>query len=184
MEYLKTDFKKCENIFNHPKKYKKGNILECMKRLLLTIGSDIRNIEDFKKTYLFVPRLEILNFFTIEGFEKYENYFKEKHTNNPKHLNKKLVQLMQGYVKMYIEFLNRLEIEEVIKHHDAFNYDLKDEIKRGLKGNNGLNTLTADLNAYYYDEDFYKNVWKNPKIKSYAKVIRNPENYDKDDIIN
>ena len=150
-----------------------------MKRLLLTIGSDIRNIEDFKKTYLFVPRLEILNFFTIEGFEKYENYFKEIHPNT-----KKLVQLMQGYVKMYIEFLNRLEIEEVIKHYDAFKYDLEEEIKRGLNGINGLNELTTDLNAYYYDEDFYKNVWKNPEIKSYAKVIRNPENYDKDDIIN
>lgn len=180
MEYLKRDFKKCEKIFQHPKKYKKGNILECMRRLLLTIGKDIRNIETFKKSYLFVPRMQILNFFTLEGFEKYEQYLKKKLHTNPKHLNNKLVQLMQGYVKMYIEFLNRLEIEEVIKHLDAFKYDLETDIRKGIK------LSTQESQAYYYDEDFYKNIWKNPDIKEYAKVIRNPENenYDENDIIN
>lgn len=180
MEYLKRDFKKCEKIFQHPKKYKKGNILECMRRLLLTIGKDIRNIETFKKSYLFVPRMQILNFFTLEGFEKYEQGFIERHKKNPKHLNNKLVQLMQGYVKMYIEFLNRLEIEEVIKHLDAFKYDLEKDIHKGIK------LSTQESQAYYYDEDFYKNIWKNPDIKEYAKVIRNPEkeNYDENDIIN
>lgn len=177
MEYLKKNFKKCKDILRNHDKFEKTNILECMKRTIMAYGSDYNNIERIKETYLFQPKSSgILNFFKLSQFEMYESILRHKYPEEDR-FNKHLVKLIQGYFKMYIEFLDNQDKKVTLDHLTAFMEDLGDDFEYALKA------YTQKSIAYYYDECFYRALIQIPIVKEYAKVIREPEKFSNEDII-
>lgn len=179
MEYLKKNFEKCGDILRNPDTFKKTNILECMKRTIMAYGSDYNNIERIKETYLFKPKKSssgVSNFFKLSQFEMYETILRHKYPEEDR-FNKHLVKLIQGYFKMYIEFLNNQDKNVTLEHLTAFMEDLGEDFDKALKA------YTQESIAYYYDECFYRTLIQIPTVKEYAKIIREPENFSNEDII-
>lgn len=181
MEYLKEKFEKCEEILQNPRKFKKTNILECMKRMMMAYGSDYNNLERLKTSYLFEPTgTKVSNLFNPLQFEIYVSILKQNYPDTDR-LNKYLVKLIQGYIKMYIEFLNTQNKKVTMDHLEAFVEDLGEEFTKALDEYNQRSI------AYYYDECFYRALIQNPIVKEYAKIIRDvlktPEKIKTDDII-
>ena len=179
MEYLKKNFEKCGDILRNPDNFEKTNILECMKRTITAYGSDYNNIERIKKTYLFKPKKSssgVSNFFKLSQFEMYETILRHKYPEEDR-FNKHIVKLIQGYFKMYIEFLDNQDKNVTLDHLTAFMEDLGEHFDKALKA------YTQKSIAYYYDECFYRTLIQIPIVKEYAKIIREPEKFSNEDII-
>ena len=181
MEYLKKNFDKCEEILQNPNDFEKTNILECMKRMMKAYGSDYNNVGRFKTSYLFEPKgTKVSNLFNPLQFDIYVSILRQNYPNKDR-LNEQIVKLTQGYIKMYIEFLNTQHKNVTLDHLEAFAEDLGEDFT------NALDAYKQKSIAYYYDECFYKTLVQIPIVKEYAKIIRDvlktPEKIKTDDMI-